>query len=451
MAQVKTGYQSLEELLLDFDIYGTLISEPQIPLEEFKEMLYQDFKKTRLVSLEDRRYILGDIVSSESRVTYYNQIELQEDEEELSLGLDDDDEFIEDSSEDYNSYLKLPDEEEFSRYLANKSNTSSEEENIDIEGLEGSLEDTVDEDYTESFESEHFDEDLVPLSDEMRDRAESNFGTTAVGSELTVVEDTYDEDEEEYVEDSGYWDEVDALEQEQSGNEVEDEWSDSSDEVDEADEYADDYESDLDYAEDLTEDEVEEDASVDEDGWNDFDDSDEDAWGDPVDEDIAEVDSDWDDNDEIQQREVVNEPDLQSSPVRQPQSENLDRGSDAVNIVSVETNTSRVVETPKRPIKKKKKKKPVQQRSQQPQADIDRRVPKNVPPPPIPKPNKPKVESAPVQTSSVIEPEPTNLRDFLRKHPHSDLNFVLKYFSRKEVQKALALGQVIKKGNKLHI
>lgn len=50
-----------------------------------------------------------------------------------------------------------------------------------------------------------------------------------------------------------------------------------------------------------------------------------------------------------------------------------------------------------------------------------------------------------------IKDVPTDLREFLRKYPHSEIDFVLKYFTKKQVQTALMTGKVIKKGNKLHI
>lgn len=47
--------------------------------------------------------------------------------------------------------------------------------------------------------------------------------------------------------------------------------------------------------------------------------------------------------------------------------------------------------------------------------------------------------------------KPANIRDFLRQHPNSSIEFVMKYYSKKEIDKALALGKIYKKKGKLMI
>lgn len=46
---------------------------------------------------------------------------------------------------------------------------------------------------------------------------------------------------------------------------------------------------------------------------------------------------------------------------------------------------------------------------------------------------------------------PSDIRKFLREHPMSTVDFVLQYYSKKEVDKALALGRIYKKKGKLMI
>lgn len=53
--------------------------------------------------------------------------------------------------------------------------------------------------------------------------------------------------------------------------------------------------------------------------------------------------------------------------------------------------------------------------------------------------------------SPVVEKEPTDIVAFLKKHPKSDISFVLKYFSRKDIDKAMRLGRVFKRKNKLFV
>ena len=55
------------------------------------------------------------------------------------------------------------------------------------------------------------------------------------------------------------------------------------------------------------------------------------------------------------------------------------------------------------------------------------------------------------EESKVSEPEPTDLRAFLRKHPRSEMDFVLKYFTKKQINDALRVGKIIKKGSILRI
>ena len=47
--------------------------------------------------------------------------------------------------------------------------------------------------------------------------------------------------------------------------------------------------------------------------------------------------------------------------------------------------------------------------------------------------------------------EPTDIRQFLRKHPRSTMEFVLKYFTKKQINDALRIGKIIKKGNILKL
>lgn len=44
-----------------------------------------------------------------------------------------------------------------------------------------------------------------------------------------------------------------------------------------------------------------------------------------------------------------------------------------------------------------------------------------------------------------------DIRTFLKEHPNSEMETVLKYFSKKDVDKALKLGRIMKKGTILHI
>lgn len=62
----------------------------------------------------------------------------------------------------------------------------------------------------------------------------------------------------------------------------------------------------------------------------------------------------------------------------------------------------------------------------------------------------PKKEDIAVEEPSIDE-VPKDLRQFLRKYPRCDIKFALKYFSKKEIDKAILIGKIVRRGNKLHI
>lgn len=62
----------------------------------------------------------------------------------------------------------------------------------------------------------------------------------------------------------------------------------------------------------------------------------------------------------------------------------------------------------------------------------------------------PKKEDITVDEPSIDE-VPKDLRQFLRKYPRCDIKFALKYFSKKEIDKAILIGKIVRRGNKLHI
>ena len=61
-----------------------------------------------------------------------------------------------------------------------------------------------------------------------------------------------------------------------------------------------------------------------------------------------------------------------------------------------------------------------------------------------------KQEEQKVETPIVKEEEPKDLIQFIRKHPRCEVSFALQYFSKKEIEKNIMMGRIIKKGNKLY-
>ena len=66
-------------------------------------------------------------------------------------------------------------------------------------------------------------------------------------------------------------------------------------------------------------------------------------------------------------------------------------------------------------------------------------------------------DTSSTEKSDIVEEEPSiddvpkDLRQFLRKYPRCDIKFALRYFSKKEIDKAILIGKIVRRGNKLHI
>lgn len=61
---------------------------------------------------------------------------------------------------------------------------------------------------------------------------------------------------------------------------------------------------------------------------------------------------------------------------------------------------------------------------------------------------KEEVEEEASEKEEVIV-KPINIRDFIKQHPGSSVEYVMRYYSKKEIDKALALGKIYKKNGKL--
>lgn len=73
-----------------------------------------------------------------------------------------------------------------------------------------------------------------------------------------------------------------------------------------------------------------------------------------------------------------------------------------------------------------------------------------VQPPAQPKPQKPVPVARPSPEQDFgRSSEPTDIRTFVRKHPRCEVQFALKFFTKKQIDDAVRLGRIIKKGNTL--
>ena len=367
MFQIPTLYTSYQELLLDLDILGKILSESAINKDELKDLLFEEYKITHpLPTLEDKRYELSDLVSSDYHISYANEVELAENEQLVDLGLSD-------SSDDF----------EFEGNIVVP-------ESIKEQYSYGSVTDKI----REAMLEEYYNNDTEEFSQEI-DKVEGVFNT--VENHATMYEDSSDTDEsydsEEDDEDS-YGDDYSSDEDDDSYGDDYSSDEDSDSYEDDEDSYGDDYNS-----EDDEEDSYDDDESYDDDYTSDEDDEDEeDSYGD-------DYSSDEDgDEDSYEDDDYVSDDEEDSSEVE------------------FEGNIERPIEPVPTPI------------------DMVSRNKKDTP-------------QVAEKSETVVnrEEEPRDLREFVRKHPRCEVSFALKYFSRKEIEKYLMMGKILKKGTKLHI
>ena len=79
--KIPTLYSNYNELLLDISIYSKTVSIPQLDISDKKEMLFEEFKRQNPIpTMEIERYKLSDLISTDYKITYEKQLELQENE-----------------------------------------------------------------------------------------------------------------------------------------------------------------------------------------------------------------------------------------------------------------------------------------------------------------------------------------------------------------------------------
>ena len=469
MSKVSTPYTSYDELMLDLDIFGTLVSQSQPDLAEFKEFLYEEYKRVHKVTLESRRYELSDVVSADFHVNYVKDIELFEDEEELSWGTDSEIADTESEDEEYDeSIYDAPTQEEI-QSLKDEIVALTSEQQASAESLYGSVEvgsaensDMVD----MSFDSDDSGSEMGIASFSEEEEYSPDFNDSSEGVASTDEDEDYDSDS-----DFVFADELTAEELNVEIDEEED------DEEEFGADDAEDFLSSSDSSSSSPESEETEESS-DTFDYENFDDGDEEEFGaDEDDENVEEPPySEEESSDDIEDDEDFDTwGDINESPTQEeiqaPETvdvadeEDSDWGQEPEPAVNSPVTVTKAVQ----PTREPERKQPISKsRVARDANDIARRkkseqahrnkvekerqaasIPKSVPPAPIMPPRQEK--KADVEPKINREDEPKDLREFLRKHPHSEVSFVLKYFSKKELQKAIMSGRVIKKGSKLHI
>ena len=504
MKSLPTLFYDKQELLLDIDIYGKIVSTPQTSREDLAKLLFEEFKFTHPVpTMEDERYKLSNLVSTDYKIQYDNSLELHDNETLVDLQQKGDEQPTTDIfkievpkelqelfsygkpvDEDYKMSLMekfalLDDEDNFERgittteklYGSVKEDSSSVLSDDEIDNI--GKESEQDEEYDMSFEDEEDDISDDEISDDYLE------DDTSSEEDEETSEYSDDEDEEEY--DLSSEDEDDLSDEEEDFSFSDDEFDSSesnittneeeseqtSEEVNEDSEYADiEYEEDFDEEyDDYSADDDEEDSDDEEYDDTSYEDDSED------DEDYSSEDSenyeeddmsdDYEDEDDISD-DYEDEEDLSADDNLEAEadiedfddlSSDEDEEEDDFNMEFEEPESE---PEPPKPIKPPE---PVVQEEVKPKPkpapltenkmfgvedDIDLNQFGGVEEPDKPKMPEPK-------SSEFGDNEPKELRAFLKKHPRCEMSVVLKYFSKKEVEPQIRLGKVIKRGNTLRI
>lgn len=472
MTKIPTLYSDYRECMLDLDIYGKIVATPQQSIQELTETLFEEFQRRKpMPTLEYKRYELSRLVNPDFRIAYNKELELQDNERLLDLQSDLEASFENIDFEDLTSLI--PTTKELFSY-ENHITDDMRSEIISKYDLSTGEAFKPGINQTENIVGSVSEDDRLTLSEEKIKR----LGVDEDETTITMAEDPMEvvrfkdnsedvkyeiEDDEVTLEDD-YSAEDDELEdytssesdsegnsENDSGSDEDDDYEDYDSEEDDDSDYDDydsedednEYETDDDSDDDLDTQETEEDyddydSDSDEEDYDDYDsDSEENSDDEDYDdynsedteteleeydnEDNSESETDYDDYDESED-EPSNESNTQGVVEKSIDfdSDNFDVSSfiDSVQDEQVteqsEHIVNKVVETPITPLDVRC--------NNPPQSEIiDRSL------------------------------EPTEIRAFLRKHPRCEYDFALKYFTKKQINDAIKIGKIIKKGNILKI
>lgn len=156
---VNTQYRDYQELLLDLDIFGRLVSGIPSDKEDYKRILWAGYEKLYgKPKLEDERYKLSRIVSSDYHIGYSSSVELLDGEELVSAS---------DEVEEEQEYIDIVafdrDIDEYENKVRNSSIEIGTESVIDysegeLEDSIGFIDDTSEEGYESDEDGEYYSE-----------------------------------------------------------------------------------------------------------------------------------------------------------------------------------------------------------------------------------------------------------------------------------------------------
>lgn len=472
MTKIPTLYSDYRECMLDLDIYGKIVATPQQSIQELTETLFEEFQRRKpMPTLEYKRYELSRLVNPDFRIAYNKELELQDNERLLDLQSDLEASFENIDFEDLTSLIPTTKElfsyenhitDDMRSEIISKYDLSTGEAFKPGINQTENIVGSVSEDDSLTLSEEKInqlgvdeDETTITMAEDPMEVVRFKDNPEDVKYEIeddeVTLEDDYSAEDDELEDYTSSESDSDGNSENDSDSDEDDDYEDYDSEEDDDSDYDDydsedednEYETDDDSDDDLDTQETEEDydgydSDSDEEDYDDYDsDSEENSDDEDYDdynsedteteleeydnEDNSESETDYDDYDEYED-EPSNESNTQGVVEKSIDFDNdnfdvssfIDSVQDEPVIKQSEHIVNKVVETPITP--------------------LDVRC--NNPP-----------QSEIIDRSS----EPTEIRAFLRKHPRCEYDFVLKYFTKKQINDAIKIGKIIKKGNILKI
>ena len=499
MTKIPTLYSDYKECILDLDIYGKIVATPQQSIQELTDTLFEEFKRRKpLPTLEYKRYELSRLVNPEFRIAYNKELELQDNERLVdldksfstlgSIQFEDLTPLIDEVREAFSYEMNITDSvrqdiiskydletgEEFKPGIQETENivgttyedsdtvlTDEEIENLGVDE-DYSVLDINEDDTPEQYEDEsdiEVDDDFVDYDaeedstddTESEDDDDSSFEDYSDDTEDTDEADFDDYSEEQTEDDADFSD----YEEEQS--EDEDDYSEEPTEEDDySEEPAEEDDSDLDSSDDYSEEE----QSEDEDDFSDYDaeesSEDDTDFSDYESEEDSDDFSDYeeqeseDDSDDFADYEEESEDDSSFEDYEEEESDEIyeeDVGD------SDEDSFDEYDYTEETEIDEDYSEEPSFIDSVYDSQNQDEQIAEPVKQVEVQTPVTPAMIHNEVPKPQVIDrsAEPTDIRAFLRKHPRCEYEFALQYFTKKQINDAIKIGKIIKKGNILKI
>lgn len=471
MTKIPTLYSDYRECMLDLDIYGKIVATPQQSIQELTETLFEEFQRRKpMPTLEYKRYELSRLVNPDFRIAYNKELELQDNERLLDLQSDLDASFENIDFEDLTSLI--PTTKELFSY-ENHITDDMRSEIISKYDLSTGEAFKPGINQTENIVGSVSEDDSLTLSEEKINRLvvdEDETDITMAEDPMEVVrfkdnsedikyeiEDDEVTLEDDYSAEDGEFENYASSESDSDGNSE----NDSDDEDDDYEDYDseeddNDYDSDNENTEYVIDEDSDEDS--DDEDYEDYD-SDSDSEDGSDDEDYDDYDSDSDEDSDDDDYEDYGEPDEESE-----ESEDILEESSEDSIESeedyddyeesneeVQKSTNGVVEksidfdNDNFDVSSFIDSVQDEQVTKQSEPIVNKVVETPITPLDVRCNNPP--QSKIIDRSS----EPTEIRAFLRKHPRCEYDFALKYFTKKQINDAIKIGKIIKKGNILKI